>query len=234
MRIILVPGLWLDGASWAEVVPGIEAAGHVAEAVTPPGLESRDADRSGITLQDHVDALVARVDAADRPVVLVGHSGGASVVSGAADARPDRVARAIYVDAGPAGEGGIVNDELPAENGEIPLPDLGAFEEPELRDLDEALTARFRAMAIPSPERVSTDPLHLTDERRYDVPTTVIATSTPGDLLRQFIAGGHPYVRELSRMKDYEIVDLPTGHWPQLTKPVELAAAIVAAVDRTS
>jgi pimeloyl-ACP methyl ester carboxylesterase len=25
-------------------------------------------------------------------------------------------------------------------------------------------------------------------------------------------------------------VDLPTGHWPQLTKPAELAEAIVAAV----
>jgi pimeloyl-ACP methyl ester carboxylesterase len=232
MKVILVPGLWLDGASWAEVVPGIEAAGHDPEPVTPPGLESRDADRSGISLQDHVDALVARVDAADGPVVLVGHSGGGSVIAGAADARPDKVARAIYVDAGPAGEGTVVNDEFPAENGEIPLPDLGAFEESDLRDLDEALTARFRAMAIPSPERVSTDPLHVSDERRYDVPTTVIATSMPGDLLRQFIAGGHPFTRELSKMKDYEIVDLPTGHWPQLTKPVELAAVIVAAIDR--
>jgi pimeloyl-ACP methyl ester carboxylesterase len=200
--------------------------------VTPPGLESRDADRSGITLQDHVDALVARVDAADGPVVLVGHSGGGSVISGAADARPDKVARAIYVDAGPAGEGTVVNDELPAENGEIPLPDLGIFEENELRDLDDALVARFQAMAIPSPERAATDPLHVSDERRYDVPTTVIATSMPSELLRELIAGGHPYVRELATMKDYEIVDLPTGHWPQLTKPAELAAVIVAAVDR--
>lgn len=40
-------------------------------------------------------------------------------------------------------------------------------------------------------------------------------------------------MRELSRMKDHEIVDLPTGHWPQLTRPADLAAAIVAAVDRT-
>ncbi|MGY4644166.1 alpha/beta fold hydrolase [Cellulomonas sp. URHB0016] len=233
MKVILVPGLWLDGASWAEVVPGIEAAGHEPEPVTPPGLESRDADRSGISLQDHVDAVVARVDATDGPVVLVGHSGGASVISGAADARPGRVARAIYVDAGPAGEGAIVNDEFPAENGEIPLPDLGAFEESDLRDFDEALTARFQAMAIPSPERVSTDPLHVSDERRYDVPTTVVASSMTGDQLRELVAAGHPFVRELSRMKDHEIVDLPTGHWPQLTKPAALAAVIVAAIDRT-
>jgi hypothetical protein len=31
-----------------------------------------------------------------------------------------------------------------------------------------------------------------------------------------------------------DYVDLPTGHWPQFTKPAELGAAILAAVDRTS
>jgi hypothetical protein len=44
--------------------------------------------------------------------------------------------------------------------------------------------------------------------------------------------GGHPYVAELARIKDVKLVDLPTGHWPQLTKPRELATAILAAIDR--
>ena len=33
-------------------------------------------------------------------------------------------------------------------------------------------------------------------------------------------------------MRDVEYVDLPTGHWPQFTKPAELAQAILAAVER--
>ena len=33
--------------------------------------------------------------------------------------------------------------------------------------------------------------------------------------------------------RDVEFVDLPTGHWPQFTKPKELAEAILAAIDRT-
>ena len=49
-------------------------------------------------------------------------------------------------------------------------------------------------------------------------------------LLEQFIAGGHPYVAELAHMRDREIVELPTGHWPQLTKPHELAAIIETAL----
>jgi hypothetical protein len=48
------------------------------------------------------------------------------------------------------------------------------------------------------------------------------------------IAGGHPFVAELGRIRDVDYVDLPTGHWPQFTKPAALGAAILAAVERTS
>lgn len=233
MKVILVPGFWLDASSWDGVVPALEASGHAVEALTLPGLESPDADRTGVTLRDHVDAVIARIDAVDEPVVLVGHSGGGSIIAGAADARPDHVARAIYVDSGPIGEGGIINDELPEIDGEIPLPDWDVFDDSDLTDLDDHLRDAFRARAIPEPARVATDPQHVSNERRYDIPTTVIASSIPGSMLRDFMTKDHPYVRELSKMHDYEIVDLPTGHWPQFTRPAELGATIVKAIDRS-
>lgn len=43
---------------------------------------------------------------------------------------------------------------------------------------------------------------------------------------------GSPLVTELATIRDYELVDLPTGHWPQFTKPRELTATILAAVGR--
>lgn len=52
----------------------------------------------------------------------------------------------------------------------------------------------------------------------------------PEPLLRQFMAEGHPYVAEFARARSVRIVELPTGHWPQLTKPEELATAVVDAV----
>jgi pimeloyl-ACP methyl ester carboxylesterase len=235
MEIILIPGFWLDGSSWDEVVPSLEQAGHRTHALTLPGMESRDADRSEITLRDHVDAVVEVIDSfdpADGTVVLVGHSGGGAVAHAAVDARPDRVARVVYVDSGPLGQGGVINDELPAENGEIPLPDWSLFEEEDLVDLDDELRAAFRKRAIPTPLHVTSDPQQLSDERRYDVAVTVIACEFPSAMLREWMEQGHPYVRELARIREVDYIDLPTGHWPQFTRPEELGRAILESVAR--
>jgi pimeloyl-ACP methyl ester carboxylesterase len=232
MEIVLIPGFWLDGASWDEVAGPIRDAGHTVHALTLPGLESREADRTGIGLRDHVDAVVGVVDSLSDPVVLVGHSGGGAIAHATADARPDRITRVIYVDSGPLAHGGVINDELPVVNGEVPLPDWSVFEEEDLVDLDEGLRAKFRSIAIPEPVGVTSDKQVLSDdERRYDVPVTVIACEFSSEMMRAWMAEGHPYVAELTRIKDVELVDLPTGHWPQLTKPRELAAAILAALD---
>lgn len=230
----MIPGFWLDGASWDDVAAPLRDAGHTVHALTLPGLESRDADRSGITLRDHVDAVVAAIDSLPRPVVLVGHSGGGAIAHAAVDARPDAVARVVYVDSGPLGDGGVINDELPVVAGEVPLPDWSVFGEEDLVDLDDARRQRLRSIAIPEPARVTTDKQVLTDPRRYDVPVTVITCEFPSELMRGWIAEGNPYVSELARITDYELVDLPTGHWPQLTRPRDLAEAILAAIDRSA
>ena len=112
------------------------------------------------------------------------------------------------------------------------MPPWEFFEDDDLIDLDERMWTAFRARAIPEPAAVTSDQQHLMDERRYDVPVTVIACEFPSALLRDAISAGQPFVAELGRIRDVEYVDLPTGHWPQFTKPVELADAILASVDR--
>ena len=205
--MVLIPGFWLDASSWDGVVPILEQAGHRAHAVTLPGM-ARDEDRSGVTLRDQVEAVMAVVDRLDGPVVLVGHSGGGAVAHAVVDARPDRIARVVYAASEPLGHGDIINDGFPAENGEIPLPDWSEFGDEELAGLDDALRAAFRERAIPTPVGVATGPQQLSDERRYDVPVTVIACEFPGEKLREWMAAGH--LAELARIRQVDVVDLPT------------------------
>jgi pimeloyl-ACP methyl ester carboxylesterase len=230
MDLVLIPGFWLDGDSWAEVAAPLAAAGHRVHALTLPGMQSRDADRRAITLRDHVDAVIAAVDAIGGPVVLVGHSGGGAIAWAVADARPDAVSRVLFVDSGPLGHGGVINDELPVVDGEIPLPDWSVFEEEDLVDMTDEVRARFAAIAVPEPARVASDAQVLADTRRYDVPVTVICCEFSADYLRQLIDGGSPWVAELAAIRDRDLVDLPTGHWPQLTRPADLAETILRAV----
>jgi pimeloyl-ACP methyl ester carboxylesterase len=119
-----------------------------------------------------------------------------------------------------------------AENGEVPLPDWSDFEEEDLADLDDEAKADFRDRAIPSPAGITRDPQQLVDERRYDVPVTVICTEFSSEMLRGWVDKGLAPVRELSVIVDVEYVDLPTGHWPQFTRPDDLGRAILASIDR--
>ena len=231
MDVILIPGLWLDASSWDEVVPAIERAGHRAHPLTLPGMESVTADRSAITLRDHVDAVVATIDSLEGKVALVAHSAGGAVAHAAVDARPDRVAHAVYVGGFPLPDGVAIGDEYPAENGEIPLPDWSSFADEDLAELDDAALERFRRRAIPSPEHVTRDPQRLSDERRYDVPVTAIATEYTTEMLRDWITRGMPPVSEFAKIRSVDYVDLPTGHWPQFTRPDELARLVLASLD---
>src|SRR5213594_1221893 len=96
--IILVPGFWLGAWAWDDVVAALRADGHDVTAITLPGLESVDADRSAITLSDHVDAICAAVAAVGTPVVLAVHSGAGAAGYAASDRMPHRIAAVVYVD----------------------------------------------------------------------------------------------------------------------------------------
>ena len=227
MDVILIPGFWLDSSAWNDVVPAVRAAGHEPRPITLPGLVPADPE---VGLRDQADYVVGLVDATAGPVVLVGHSGGGAVAHAVVDARPDRIAKVIYVDSGPLGEGGMINDGFTAVDGMVPLPPRDEFDDETVVDMDDEVWAAFDARAIPIPEKVATEKQVLSDPRRYDVPVTVITSEMSEATLRELMAKGHPYVAELAAIKDFEIIELPTGHWPMFTKPTELAALVAAAL----
>jgi pimeloyl-ACP methyl ester carboxylesterase len=232
MDVILIPGFWLGASSWDAIVPSISAAGHRAIPVTLPGLSSEDADRASVTLADQIAAVVALLDASAEPVAIVAHSGGGPIGYAAAAERPGSVARFVFVDTFPLPTGGVINDELPEENGVVALPPMDFWPDAEVAGFTAESWADFAAAAVPEPAQVAAGEFTLASDAARSVPTTLIATAYPEKEIREFMGSGHPLVGELNAVTDLTFVDLDTGHWPQFTKPAELAAIVVEALGR--
>ena len=216
--ILLIAGLWLDGSAWDGVVPGLRDLGHRPVALFLPG---QGAPPATATLEDQLEVVVAAVDAADGPVMVVGHSAAATLAWMAADARPDKVARVVLIGGFPSGDGKAYADFLPVVDGVMPFPGWKSFEGPDSADLDEQQRVAFAARTIPVPEGVVKGIVRLGDERRYEVPVTIICPEFSPEQAKGWIDGGD--VPELARARQLDYVDIDSGHWPMFTRPTELA-----------
>jgi pimeloyl-ACP methyl ester carboxylesterase len=226
--IVLVPGYWLGGWAWERVTPLLEAAGHPVTALTLPGLDPDAADRSRATLESQIAFVAEAVRATGPTTVLVAHSGAGKVVTGVLDRAPAAVARVVYVDSGPAADGSA--DDLPVELTELPLPPWPQLEA-SVEGLSDHDLATFRRRAVPHPAAVAREPLALTNPARRAVPATLVACSFPAATILELAASGHPMFAEVAELTDLTTVDLPGGHWPMWSRPVELAAVLRRAAD---
>lgn len=98
---VLVHGAWAGGQTYDAILPGLRDAGHTVLVATLPGLGVRQAElHPGITLADHVDAVLEQIAEAgfDR-FVLAGHSYGGMVITGVAARLGKRIDAILYIDA---------------------------------------------------------------------------------------------------------------------------------------
>jgi len=222
--IILVPGFWLGAWAWDEVAEKLRADGHDVTAITLPGLESKDEDRSGIGLSDHVDAIVRAVEGASSRPVLVVHSAAGYSGYAASDRVPERIAAMVYVDTAP-GKGAMDADFTDAEK---PLDWASIEEEENLDGVSEEQKETFRQRGVPVPGRVLRESVDLTNDARNDIPSTLIATAFTAEQYQTY-AREHPewsFLAGIPELRNATWVDLPTSHWPMFSRPAELAQII--------
>jgi pimeloyl-ACP methyl ester carboxylesterase len=222
--IVLVPGFWLGAWAWDEVAAALRADGHDVAAATLPGLESADADRSAITMADHVVAVCDAVSAAEAPVVLAVHSGTGFAGYAASDRVPERIAAMIYVDSAP----GIGAMDPDFEAVEMPLPPQEQLaEEENLDGLSDEQLETFRQRAVPQPGGVLREGVELTNDARRDIPSTIICTGFPSQQVKAYAEEHNPaWLGGLAELRDVTWIDLPTSHWPMWSRPQELAEII--------
>lgn len=227
MKIILVPGLWLDGSSWGEVAPLLEGAGHHVLPLTLPGVGEPAEQSSEVGIADWVAAVVEQIDAAGESVVLVGHSGGGNVVWGAADARPDLISRVVFVDTvPPPPDSGI--SEFSVVDGVIPFPGWDFFPDEDVYDIDAEMRERTTALTRSVPAKVPTDPLQLSGGRER-VPVTMLMGALDQQELESMLTQWGSYGEEYRAIDAVTVEKIGSGHWPQFTQPVRLSAMIDAA-----
>ena len=220
--IVLVPGFWLGAWAWDEVAAALRADGHDVTALTLPGLESADADRSEITMSDHVDAICEAVRAAGGPVVLAVHSGTGFAGYAASDRVPELIAAMIYVDSAP----GIGAVDPGFEGVDRPLDWTEIEQEENLDGLTEEQKEAFRQRAVPQPGGVFREGAELSNDRRRDIPSTVVCTGFTSEQVKAAAKEGYAWLAGLAELRDLTWVDLPTSHWPMWSRPRELAAII--------
>ena len=109
---VLIHGAWHGGWCWRAVSRGLREAGHEVYAPSLTGLGERKhlASRE-IDLQTHIQDVVGLLEMEDlQQVILVGHSYGGMVVTGAADRMAGRIAHLVYLDAFVAEDGKCLLD----------------------------------------------------------------------------------------------------------------------------
>lgn len=117
-NIILVHGAWGDGSHWRHVIPPLHAKGYKVTAVQNP-LTS---------LADDIDRTTRLAAAQDGPTLLVGHSYGGAVITGAGHA--PNVTGLVYVAAFAPDEGDSLGALLAREappGGAAIRPDADGF-----------------------------------------------------------------------------------------------------------
>ena len=225
MTFVLVHGAWHGGWKWRLVRPLLE--GHQVFAPSLTGLgERRHLARPDIDLDTHVSDIVSILEMEDlREVVLVGHSYGGMVITGAADRAPQRIRRLVYLDAFVPESGKCLLDyALPEraarmrEEGErtgfVSPPPLSLWGVTQPEHVEYA-----KPREGPHPFRTMTQAIRLAGNARR-IPRTFIYCSSPATgSFDQFAA-------KYRNDPGWTFHELPTGHDAMVLMPENVAEIV--------
>lgn len=222
---VLIPGAWHGAWCWHKLIPLLERSG--ARVLAP------DLPLAG-TLEDWAK-LVAGIVEREPGCVLVGHSRGGAVISGAAELAPQAIGRLAYVSAYLLSDGRSVAEEARGDAGSLILPNMV----PVKRGLtckirDEVLRETFygecsdedfefaRARLSAESLRVLAAPVRITAENFGRVPRAYIET------LRDRAVTPAAQRRMRASLPCDPVLTLDTDHSPFLSQPEALARILIS------
>jgi pimeloyl-ACP methyl ester carboxylesterase len=234
---VLVHGAWHTGQEYEPVAASIKAAGH--SAFTPTIKGNRLGDPRTVGLADAVQSLVDFLAEDDlKDVIIVGHSYGGMIITGAADVALARIRRLVYWNAFVPNSGESVIDMLPPEyvtlfktiaaerhDGSVVLP-FPIWREAFLNDADLDTARRSYDALNPHSVKTLTDKIALsTDPGDMDVAKSYINCTEDTSLPHHY--PWHPRLSQ--KLGLFRLIQVPGSHELCFSNPARLAQAIMDA-----
>jgi pimeloyl-ACP methyl ester carboxylesterase len=94
---VLVHGAWHGAWCWEKVVPLLAARGHRPRAIDLPGHGDDPTPPGAVSWDDYMSRMGEAIGTAPEAPILVGHSLGGAVITGAADRWPERIRALVYL-----------------------------------------------------------------------------------------------------------------------------------------
>jgi pimeloyl-ACP methyl ester carboxylesterase len=226
---ILIHGSWHSAWNWHKVIPLLERQGHKIIAVDLPGMGRDKTPISKVSLQTSVDKICSVIDSLEDKVILAGHSKNGIMISQAAEYRPDKIEKLIYL-AAYLIPNGKTQREYSMQDTEGVLKPFVDFHEdsesttlrPEIykdglyHDCDDNITELAKLLLSNEPFASGITPLQLTEENYGSIPRYYIEC-TEDRAVTPFIQ------RKMYEESPCEkVYSMATSHSPFFSKPVEL------------
>ena len=232
---VFIHGSWHGGWCWTKLAPILTEKGHT---VFTPDLLAHGNDKtpiSEVTLQSYVDLTCRIIDSQREPVYLIGHSRGGIVISQAAEERPDKIRRLVYLAAFMLRDGEPMIQWAVQDTDSLLLPNLAFSEDRSYHfiknqslikeifygDCSDSDVEIAKSNLVPEPTAPIETPLHLSKNRYGRVAKTYIETLddkavSPMLQRKMYTAVGCS-----------EVIRISTSHSPFFSKPDELAEILM-------
>ncbi len=226
---ILIHGSWHSAWNWHKVVPLLEKAGHKAIAIDLPGMGKDKTPVEEVKLKSTVEKIGDLIDGVEGKVILVGHSKNGIMISQAAEYRPHKIEKLIYLAAYLIPNGKTQREYSMQDTAGVLKPYVTfhessntstlqseIFKEGLYHDCDDDITEMAKYILSNEPVESGIAPLELTDKNFGSIPRFYIEC-TEDRAVTPFIQ------RKMHTETPCEkIYSMNTSHSPFFSKPKEL------------
>lgn len=227
-NFVLVHGAWHGAWTWYELEYLLIKSGHTVINIDLPGHGIDTTKPANITLGSYQNAIVNVLDQLEEPAILVGHSMGGIAISMAAEARPAKVSKLVYLAAFLLQDGQSMFDLATADTESMILPALIVDPANMVIDLDKTYirdifygestlhyTILSEKLLRPEPLVPIMSPISISDQfnsvRRFYIETSYDMAITPPMQERMYTA-----------MPCEEVYTLHSEHSPFFSMPDNL------------